>query len=168
MKILALDPSVNQTGWATLEYNRVVDSISKKVRFEDEAWNWGMWDINGNNFMMRCSDIKNYIQMEIGEFDELVVEWPMYYHSARGQIAAQAGFTINLAGINMYIAGFFQLPYQSIFLYTAPQWKGNVGKQVTARRFFKHFGVNPLTVDHNAVDATMMLVHHVEQQKLAG
>lgn len=155
MKILAIDPSVNQCGWATVEITET-----------SAEFKWGMWEISGINFQMRCADIRDYIISDVGEFDEFVGEWPMYYDSEKGRVAAKQGFTINLAGIVMFIAGWFQIIHQRLHLYTAPEWKGTVPKAVTARRFFKVFGVDSATVDHNAVDATMMLHFHCKLKGL--
>lgn len=158
-RILAIDPSVmNRLGWSLLELEWDEAGVLLK-----EDWSWGAWELSGMNFLMRCVDARSYIEAEIGEFDELVVEWPMYYDSAKGQVAARQGYTINLAGIAMYLVGWFQLPHQQVFLYTAPDWKGTVPKQVTARRFYKLFNINVMTVDHNAIDATMMLYFHVQK-----
>jgi len=157
MRILSIDPSVNSVGWATAD-----------ITEDSAAFNWGVWQVSGLNFLMRCADVRDYILQEIGEFEELVVEWPMFYDSEKGHVAARQGHTINLAGIAMYICGYFQLPHQKMRLYTAPDWKGTVPKQVTARRFFKQFGVDPMKVDHNAVDACMMLLYHCQKEGLVG
>jgi hypothetical protein len=160
-RILALDPSVqNKAGYALLDVEWDQAGVILK-----EDWSWGFWELSGLNFLMRCVDLKDYIESEIGEFDELVVEWPMFYDSTKGAVAARQGYTINLAGIAMFIVGHFHIPHQCVFLYTAPDWKGTVPKQVTARRFYKLFGINVMTVDHNAIDATMMLYFHVQKTR---
>lgn len=162
-KILALDPSVmNKCGWAVV----VLEFNDAGVCIKDD-WDYGFWEVDGMNFQMRCSDLKDHI-MELGfEFDILVCEWPTFYAGQKGQIAAQQGYTINLAGIAMYIVGYFQVHYRNLFLYTAPDWKGTVKKTVTAHRFFKMFGENSMRVDHNAIDACMMLVWHCKKQDYA-
>lgn len=150
MIILAIDPSVAQrSGWATYDT-------------ETKVWKWGHFDSEGINFKVRCANLKSDIIRKIGHFDEFVGEWPMYYASERGQIAAQQSYTINLAGMIMYIVGWFQLESKLVHLYTAPDWKGSVPKQVTARRFYKHFGIEIKDVDHNTIDACMMLLNHLQ------
>lgn len=90
--------------------------------------------------------------------DWLVLEWPAFFGSARGQVAAQQGHTINLAGVDGYIAGFFRMPPKSTFLVTANQWKGNLPKEITRRRFFNALGIKKIfKINHNAVDAVMLL-----------
>ena len=164
MKILALDPSaMHKTGWATvhLEWeNGETLPLAKRGKLTREEWDWGFWEIDGWNFQCRCNDLKEHIIATVDEFDQLVIEWPMFYGSSKGQIAAEKGYTINLAGLAMYIAGWFQVHWKDVHLYTAPSWKGTVKKAITARRFYRLFGLSEMTVDHNAIDACMMLVHH--------
>jgi hypothetical protein len=167
MLILALDPSVmNRCGWATVhlewEHGPTLP-LARRGHLTVEEWNWGFFEISGMNFQMRCADLRDWIEQSplgLAEFDVLVCEWPTYYDSAKGQIAAQQGYTVNLAGIAMYVAGWFHVQHQNLFLYTAPDWKGTVKKAVTARRFFKLFGLSEMQEDHNAIDACMMLVYH--------
>lgn len=168
MRILALDPSVmNRCGWATakLEWRDgdILTPAAKRGPLITEEWDWGSWEISGMNFRVRCTDLKDYIAREQADFDFLVCEWPMFYGNERGRIAAQQGYTINLAGIVMYIAGWFQVHHQRLTLYTAPDWKGTVKKAVTARRFLKLFGLTEQTADHDSIDAVMMLVYHCKK-----
>lgn len=168
MKMLALDPSVmNRCGWAavTLKWENSEDlPLHKRGKLIQEDWDFGSFEISGMNFQMRCSDLKDYI-IQLGfEFDTLVIEWPAFYTGDKGAVAAQQGYTINLAGIAMYIAGFFQIDFRRLFLYTAPTWKGTIKKAITARRFFKLFDVRDVDVDHDQVDAAMMLVYHLKKQ----
>lgn len=170
MRILALDPSVmNRCGWAVveLEWEKSIDlPLHQRGKLLRDDWDFGSFEISGLNFQMRCSDLKDWIVQLGFAFDTLVCEWPTFYASAKGQIAAQQGYTINLAGIAMYIAGFFQVDFRRLFLYTAPDWKGTVKKAVTARRFFKLFNIDPMKVDHDTIDACMMLVWHCSKHKL--
>jgi len=160
-RILALDPSVmNRCGWACVHIKWWSDGTTT------DTWDFGSFEISGINFQMRCSDLKDWI-INLGfDFDTLVLEWPTFYASAKGQIAAQQGYTINLAGIAMYIAGYFQVDFRRLFLYTAPDWKGTVKKAVTARRFFRLFGLSEMKIDHDTIDAVMMLVWHCKKKRL--
>lgn len=154
-KVLSLDPSINFVGFATLQM------------FDDgeQNWNWGMWELSGDNLLQRCADLRAYIQQSGNDdFTDLILEWPTFYGSQKGEIAAKQNYTINLAAIAMYTAGFFHLDVSRIELVTAPQWKGQADKRITARRFFEHFGENALHVDHNAVDATMLLLARAKKR----
>lgn len=157
-KALSIDSSVNNVGFATLQ---ICIEDGQKAFY----WQWGMWELDGSNLLHRCRDLCHCVQMTgNADFQELIIEWPMFYESTKGQIAAQESYTINLAAIGAYLAGFFHTPIERIDLVTAPQWKGNASKDVTKRRFFRQFGVNHLQLDHNAVDAVMMLL--AKAQKL--
>ena len=160
-KALALDCSVNTVGFATLQIQYDEEDDNKAFH-----WTWGMWELEGYNLLSRCRDLCNYIQQTGNDdFVELIIEWPMFYTSERGQIAASQNYTINLAAIGAYVAGFFHLPVDKITLITAPQWKGQASKNVTARRFFRQFNLEAAQIDHNAIDATMMLLAHAEKQQ---
>jgi len=137
MRILSIDPSAAQrVGWA------IYDT-------EEKEWDWGHIDIEGLNFKVRCRNLADSLAALQLNFEQIVFEWPTYYHGERGQIAAQQNFTVNLAGIVMFIAGWFQMEPKDYFHYTAPQWKGTVPKQVTARKFLKLFGEDHKSTDHN-------------------
>jgi hypothetical protein len=158
MIILSIDPSVaNRTGWAT-------------YATEAGTFNWGYWTLDGMNFKVRCRDLIHRMNDEHGidGWEELVAEWPMYYNNESGRIAAQQGYTINLAGLIMHTVGWFQLPAAKVHLYTAPQWKGSVPKQVTQRRFFKMFDIDPRSLEHDTIDAIMMLVYHLKEKGIMG
>lgn len=156
-KLLALDPSVNNVGFATLQ---IFDN-------GQQQWTWGTWNLEGYNLLQRCADLCAYIQQSgNADFTDLILEWPTFYASEKGEVAAKQDYTINLAAIAMYCAGFFHLPVDRIELVTAPQWKGQADKRITARRFFKNFGYDALVVDHNTIDATMLLLARAKKRKI--
>ncbi len=148
-KILSLDPSINHVGFATLQ---IYDDGTAE-------WKWGVWHLEGTHIVDRWHDLRAYIQMHIGtDFDTLVIEWPQFYNSTKGSVAAKQGYTINLAAIGAFVAGWFGLPPDRIHLITAPQWKGTQTKQITAKRFFRAFDLETAQVDNNAIDAAMLLL----------
>ena len=160
MKIVSIDPSINDVGWAVVD--RLERSESGVWDNSKADWRWGHWKIGSNSMTFKWREIVEWIIVEAGgldpECDWLVMEWPAYFGSAKGQVAAQQGHTINLAGVDGYIAGFFRLPPQHIHLVTANQWKGSVPKEITRMRFFKALGQPQIyKVNHNAVDAVMLL-----------
>jgi hypothetical protein len=154
-KALSIDPSVNNVGFATLQ---IFDN-------GQQQWAWGTWELSGDNLLQRCADLRAYIQQSgNADFTDLILEWPTFYASEKGEIAAKQNYTINLASVAMYIAGFFHLDVSRIELVTAPQWKGQADKRITARRFFAHFGENSLAQDHNTVDAVMLLLARAKKR----
>lgn len=161
MKIVAIDPSINTVGWA------VVDGLTRDeetgVWDNSKAdWKWGVWKISSNSLTYKLREIVEWMIIEFDGLDPdedwLILEWPAFFGSAKGQVAAKQGYTINLAGVVGYIMGFFRMKPQNSFLITANEWKGNVPKEITRMRFFRALGVKQIyKVDHNAVDAVMLL-----------
>lgn len=169
MKILSIDPSVREVGWATVDGLYREDDV---IRDDRADWRWGCWKIQSMSYTYRLREIVEWIILEAGGLDPdedwLVCEWPAYFDSMAGHVAAKAGHTINLAGIDCYIAGFFRLPWQNIHLITATKWKGSVSKEITRRRFFRHMGIKQIyKIDHNAVDAVMMLLEFCKRRGLS-
>jgi hypothetical protein len=169
VKIVSIDPSINNVGWAKIEgLTRDADGVWDLT---NENWSWGMWKIGSNSFTFKLKEIVEWIILEcdgLTEEDWLVAEWPAYFDSMAGHVAAKAGHTINLAGIDCYIAGFFRLPWQNIHFITATKWKGSVSKEITRMRFFRHMGIKQIyTIDHNAVDAVMMLLEFCRRKRIS-
>lgn len=148
MRVLAIDPSINNVGFA------IWDS-TKKDRYK--AWRWGCWRLQGYNYQMKLMDLIEHIDTEIEDFDILVTEWPAFYTSDKGKIAAHQNYTIDLAGICYFIAGWYRRNHRQHFPLTASMWKGSVPKLVTQRKFIRTFGKIAHQINEHAVDATMML-----------
>lgn len=166
-KIIAIDPSVREVGWAV---------VSNIWRDEDDVWQtdqaewrWGMWELSCKQYTFKLRELAEFIELFAGgltEDDILVGEWPAYFNNMRGNVAAKQGYTIDLAGILCYLAGYFRLPWQSIHFITAAQWKGSLPKEITKMRFFKALGVQAYKVDHNAVDACMLLHEFCKRMRI--
>lgn len=155
MRILSLDPSVNNVGWSVL---------NTKAKNKKQAWKWGTFKIEGNNLEMRIMDLIQLIDDEIGEFHILITEKPTFFSSEKGHIAAHLNYTIDLAAICYGVAGWFHMDHRTHFAITATQWKGQVSKAITARRFFRQFPeVNPDTLSEHAIDSIMLCRFAVEQ-----
>lgn len=167
-KIVSIDPSINEVGWA------VVDGVYRdesQVWHDDKAnWDWGMWRIVSNSLPFKLKEITERIIMQCGGMepeDIFVCEWPMFFDNQRGHIAAKAGHTINLSAVAAYIAGYFRIRPENVFFLTAAQWKNSVSKEITRMRFFKHMGIKQIyTIDHNAVDAVMLLLEFCKRKRI--
>lgn len=182
--ILSLDPSKNRTGWAVATIPRVwnegnyyeLDVYGLPTQFvkphwqllwRKTRWAWGYWDLSCKGLMARMDELCLFIISEVGHFDQYVAEWPVFYDVARGHMAAMKGDTINLAAIVSYVAGYFRMPSARTYIVTAPNWKGSVSKAITQKRFYDSFGINHLhAIDHNAVDATMLLLTYAQRERL--
>lgn len=155
MKILSLDPSINNVGYAVLD---------GKAKTKESAWLWGTIYPQGNNLQMRIMDLIQHLSIEVGPFDLLVTEKPAFFSSERGQIAAHMNYTIDLAAINYSVAGWFHKDHRQHFAITATQWKGMVSKAITAKRFFRRFPeVTASNISEHAIDAVMLLRFAVEE-----
>lgn len=167
MKIVAIDPSVHNVGWAMIEG---LTHDENGWHSEDAVWTFGNWIISSNSFTFKLKEIVEWIILDCDGLDSdkdwLVAEWPAYFEGMKGNIAAKAGHTINLAAIDTYIAGYFRLEWKNIHLITAVDWKGSVSKEITKMRFFKHMGITPFKVDHNAIDAVMMLLTFCKRKNI--
>ena len=168
INLFAIDPSLNDVGWA-----KVVGLIRDDdgVWHDDNAvWTYGHWVVNAHQFVFRLMEIVEYCMLDIG-CDEswwYIAEWPTYYGTRSGQISAMQGNTINLGAVVSYIAGYFRFHPANVHLLTATQWKGTVPKEITKMRFFKILGVDKAyKVNHNAVDAIMLLHEFCRRRKIS-
>lgn len=149
MRILVIDPSVNFCGWALL------DTEGKSIK---SRWSMGLIRPEGKNYAMRCVEILQQLQEVAPDIDHLVTEWPTFFDSARGHMAARQNYTVNLAGICGYIAGRYGFDHRKWSLITAITWKGSVSKDVTARKFYRHFGRKwQDKISEHEIDAVMLL-----------
>lgn len=170
-KIAAIDPSINRVGWAVIEGVHF-DEETLLWTAEEATWRWGYWDISSNLLSFKLKEIVEYMiitfdGMDPDEGDHLVLEWPQFFDIARGQIAAREGHTLNLAAIDAYIAGFFRLEWDHWHPVKPSEWKGNVSKEITLRRFFRELGIKRFYAeDHNAVDAVMMLLDFCKKKRI--
>jgi len=169
MKIVSIDPSINDVGWAMVKgLERDSDGVWDNSKAD---WSWGHWEIGSLALTFRLREIAEWVIMDCDGLDPdedwLVIEWPAYFDSDRGQVAAKMGYTLGLAAVCAYIAGFFRMPPQNTHLLTATQWKGSVSKEVTRMRFFRALGQKQIyKVNHNAIDAVMLLHTFCKRRKI--
>lgn len=166
MKILSIDPSTTSgyVGWATFDLDALtVKKLTPKnaMRWKKQVWKWGEWKLEGGSMEMRLFDLIQTIGLEIGEFQFLVGEKPAFYNNERGHIAAHQNYTIDIAAMLYWIAGWFHMDHRHFHPVTAMIWKGSVPKLITERQFFRVFGLRgelmPTKLTDHACDATMLL-----------
>lgn len=153
MKFLSLDPSVNNVGWATF------DSRLKGR----EQWKYGKWTLEGHNREMRLVDLRDHVRDDLPEFDHLIMEYPAFYSSEKGQIAAHNNYTIDLAHICGFISGSFGCDHRNYHPLTAIEWKGTVTKEITMRKFARIFKVRLKGLSDHEIDAVMMLRYWLQR-----
>lgn len=170
VNIFAIDPSINQVGWAKVEgLRRDEDGV-----WNDElaTWTYGYWDIGSHALPYKLEEIVDWCKLDVHCDRDwwFVGEWPTYFGTIKGQISAMQGNTINLGAVIAYIAGYFQILPQNVHLLTATQWKGSVPKEITKMRFFKVLGVKQgqiKTINHNAIDAIMLLHEFCRRRRIS-
>lgn len=150
MRTLSIDPSVNNIGWS------LYDSPSG-------SWDWGEWNPPQTYTLQeRCEYLCN--KAKALKPSALVFEYPTFMLSLRGQIAAQKGYTIDIATVIGYIAGSSCIPSRNIFFYTPMQWKGQKTKPMIESRFLSVFGQKHKGTSDHTYEATMMLYKHLQHK----
>lgn len=158
--ILAIDPSVNDIGWCIRDTNNEWEGGTISLPSE-MSFHWRL---------KRIKDKLRFIQTVQYQaklpINQIVYENPTFMGSAKGQIAAQKGYTINLGIVVGFCLGCFDISPHDIFGYTPMQWKGTVPKRATEAKFIRTFGQKVADrVSEHEIDATMMLYFHCEKMK---
>jgi Holliday junction resolvasome RuvABC endonuclease subunit len=164
--LLALDPSVRSMGWATVNLN---NAEGDHYDLENPlVWNYGLITMEPTKQVQyRWEQAKKQLEEALG-LDELTPthfasEWPTFFNSMKGRIAAQENYTVGLAGIVGYLAGVFKFKGEHIVLWTPQQWKGNTPKNVTRNQFVLYFGDYgkqlAKTASDDVIDAIMIARH---------
>jgi hypothetical protein len=165
--ILAIDPSTTRLGWATLELPLQPAALYSLAA----GWKFGSWTMKGDTLVQKMRSIFPLLKGGADRaFAHLVIEMPTFFSTEKGRIAAREGYTINLGMTVGYIIGNLQgIP---VTLYTPGEWKGMVSKEITRKKFYRTFEDadnadaygNPMTYDHDTVDAIMLLHHWLSQK----
>lgn len=159
--LVAIDPSVNNLGYAAHNLNLGMDSHD----IDSEAWRFGLIHPRGGqsaDVQYKWRDAYAKLRNALGDWKptHFAAEWPAFFGNTRGKIAAMKGYTMDLAGMVGYLAGRFGLPPDRMVLWRPDQWKGSVPKSVTAQKFLRLFGPGAPYVVRNhsddVVDAIMI------------
>jgi Holliday junction resolvasome RuvABC endonuclease subunit len=165
--LLSIDPSLYSLGWA------LYSATQGAGRYDDivgGAWRYGCIHPKGTTRVEKWSDVLFRLVAQMGDWaiSHLVAEWPAYFASTRGKIAAQSGHTLELAGMIGYIAGRLSMRPERIALYTPQQWKGSVPKSATRAKFIRTFGDSSRLIANchtdDVIDAIMIAVHHLSRR----
>lgn len=165
--LLALDPSVNRLGWALHNLN----VAGERYEVTGDAWRFGYahprkheLGLPGLPFVWGSL----FAQLRRVACDDwrpthLAIEYPQFFASERGRIAAVQGDTLALASVAGYLAGRFAVPFEFIELWTPAQWKGSVPKSVTQEKFLRLFGAGARSIARqfpdDTIDAIMIAEH---------
>lgn len=165
MKILGLDPSVNNVGLALWdsELNILQTDVFHPRRSKDTP----MPEI-GTQIVRHI--LTTFLQGE-KDIQYAVMEFPQWENSTRGAIAMQQGYTLDLAYIVGHVAGVLtcnlRLAATKIFTPTPMEWKKNLPKDAVGLRFQKRYGVSPSEVSDHEFEAAMMIDWAIKEHSLA-
>src|SRR4029077_8118671 len=158
--VLAIYPSMNNLGYACHNLNLGCD----RYDIDSDAWRYGIIypRARQREVQFRWRDAFVKLKKNLGDWKptHLAIEWPSFFNSMKGKIAASMGYTIDLAGMSAYIAGRFGMPPDYITLWKPEQWKGMVPKHVTQNKFVRLYGDDAKYVvrnnPHDVIDAIMI------------
>lgn len=144
-------------GWACYSFDR-------GEIYNLENWHYGVIHPQGKHLQHRWKDAYEKLRARLDPMPtHFAAEWPTFYNSQKGKIAAQENYTVNLAGIAAYLAGRLEVRPEYISLWTAGQWKGQVPKEITARKFHRLFGERTFRVSSSdVIDAIMIAQYWID------
>lgn len=146
MNILAIDPSVNNVGIAW--YSTEEKKLSTKLYHPPKRLTQ----------VAIAIQIIKAIQLLHAPIDVIIMEYPQYEGSARGAIASQKGYTLDLAFLCGFIGGFFDLGSAKTLMPTPREWKGNRPKTATEFEVLKEFPHLTNEVSEHEIDAVGMIL----------
>lgn len=159
--VLAIDPSMNTLGWAAYNLNLG----QNRYDIDSDAWRFGLVRPQARTLdfpQFNWEDAFYKLRRGLGDWQptHFASEWPDFFNSTKGKIAATQGYTINLAGQVGYIAGRLGLPPDYMTLWKPYKWKGSVPKSVTQEKFIRLFGEGAKSIVRNysddVIDAIMI------------
>lgn len=149
--ILAIDPSVNNVGIA------IYDLESKKLQLS-------CFHPKRLNIQYTLAQIALEIRKKIPEdkwITTLIVEYPNFQGSTKGIIAAQKGYTLDLACIAGFLMGNLGLQPFDVHFPTPLQWKKNLPKEAIARRFQRYWNLDASKYTDHEHEAAMMIAWYL-------
>lgn len=154
--LLSIDPSVRSMGWATVNLNNAQGNDWYDINNID-LWNYSLITMEPTKHIQYRWEQAVQQLRETFEVDGVVpthfaAEWPMFFNSMKGRIAAQENYTVGLASMVGYIAAAFEFDSRHITLWTPAQWKGMTSKAVTRNRFLMYFGEGARSLARTASD----------------
>lgn len=164
--ILAIDPSINQIGWALLELPYQEYSLTSL----EAGWKFSTFNLRGEGLQDKIRHLDVWLRrmMFSNPVIYLVGEMPTFFNSEKGRIAARMNWTIQLGVLLGFIMARLECEARYTF-YTPAQWKGTMTKEVTKKRFLRTFtdatNWKWIDADHNTIDAIMLLHYWVSQRR---
>src|SRR5215475_15517828 len=146
--ILAIDPSVNNLGWAVYYSGGTPNDLcgthyDPVTQIYRRSWNYGLFNPNNSQLATSlCRYFLDALGTQHYRITKVVVEIPTFFNSQVGRIAAKQGHTTRLAWIDGFIAGYYHLESGSYSEYTPAEWKGTMSKAMTRSKMIRDFKLN--------------------------
>lgn len=147
--LLSIDPSVRSLGWTVVNLNHA-DGKDYLDLDNQLLWTFGLVQMESTRqvdpsilkwrWQEAFVNLKASFELDGNSPTHFASEWPMYFDSLKGRIAAQQNYTLGIASMVGYLAAAFEFNPAHIALWTPLQWKGNQPKSVTRNRFVLTFG----------------------------
>jgi Holliday junction resolvasome RuvABC endonuclease subunit len=138
--ILAVDPSMNSLGWAAHNLNLG----ENRYDINSDAWRFGLIRprSRSEHCQYRWENAASRLREALDDWEptHMALEYPTFFDSTAGKIAAMQGYTLDLAGMVGYIMGRFKMPPDAVTLWKPEQWKGTVPKHITQAKFVRLYG----------------------------
>ena len=149
MNILAVDPSVNNVGLAYYKTAGLMEATLETALFHPEK---------GAILQKKGNQLIRFLHLKGWKPDKLIIEYPQWEGSQRGAIAAQQGYTLDLAYLCGMLVGWSGLGSKDIFLPTPRNWKGNLPKKATEHRVKEKFGFVTSQISEHEFDSVGLLM----------
>lgn len=159
MKLLAIDPSINDCGICVFNNNNIITYIlihPKKLKIKNK--NKGIWLLKAESV---CNQIKNIITVH--KIDQIVLEIPEYWRGNIGFAARETGTIWKL----MFLCGKLSTLVKTRCV-TPSEWKGQLSKEQVKNRLQKYYKdtLNLSKVNHNVVDAIGIGYWYIYERKV--
>lgn len=160
MNFLSIDPSIRNIGFAVLQVQNGKPSVLKDGTIYPDT---------ETTLPSKAEFVFASLQKKIEDIDEsiiqVIMEYPTFQGGAKGLIASQKGYTIDLAAMVGYLSGLLmpQFP-DDVFYYTPMQWKGTKPKSATTAHLKRVFPSFKPHSEHSA-DAVDLALFHFRKMK---
>ncbi len=150
MRIIAIDPSINTIGTAVWTDGELeTHTIRTRLPAKGPV---------GEKKVALAKQLSILLSSRliggVAVADALIIEYPNFQTSTRGLIAAQMGYTLDLAFVAGFVAS--QIPHKLLLLPTPNGWKGQQRKEIVGQRFTNWTGIDYRKVSDHEYEAAMM------------
>ncbi len=142
MKYIAIDPSINNIGVAIMNDGDLTTRTLSPTE-------------KGKDYLM------SFLRVAFRnvQCDVLICEYPNFQTSQRGIIAAQQGYTLNLAFVCGFVAAIIDA--KKVVMATPTEWKGQTPKHIIGARYTQWTGEDFNEISDHEYEAAMMIEWYI-------